>query len=134
MELDEVFQNVCQIIETSTGFEKEKIKLESTIFDHLGIDSIDLVDILFEIETFYDIELKISDLEFQAKKELGDVPYEIEGIITKEGLNAIRKNMPEIDQNLLIEGLTVHRLVQLFTVHSLCKIILLRLSLNENLN
>lgn len=134
MEFNDVFQNVSQIIESSTGFDKEKITLESTLFNDLGIDSIDLVDILFEIETFYEIELKLSDLEFQAKKELGDVPYEIEGIITHEGLQAIRRSMPEIEQEHLVEGLTVHKLVQLFTVHSLCKIILHRLSLKESLN
>lgn len=134
MELDDVFKNVSQIIETSIGFEKENIKLDSTLFNDLGIDSIDLVDILFEIETFYEIELKISDIEFRAKQELGDVPYEIEGVITTEGLKVIKINMAEINQEFLVEGLTVNKLVQLFTVHSLCKIILYRLSVQEELN
>ena len=45
--------------------------MEDTLFDKLEIDSIDLVDILFELETLYDIELKISDIELKAKEELG---------------------------------------------------------------
>lgn len=35
--------------------------------------------------------------------------------------------MTELDQNKLVEGLTVHQLVKLLTVHSLCKIVLYKL-------
>lgn len=131
MELTEIFKNVCEIIERSTGIEKDSIKMESTLFEELGVDSIDLVDILFELETFYEVELKVSDIESRAKEELGDIPYEIDGVITAEGLEAIRRNMTEVDPAEIKEGLTVHRLVQLFTVHSLCKIVLYRLEMKE---
>jgi len=127
MELEKVFENVCQVIETSIGTPKETIKLEDTLFVDLGVDSIDLVDILYELETLYDIELKVSDIEARAKSELGDIPYEKDGIITKEGLEAIKVYMGEIDQNEFSEGLSVHKLVQLFTVHSLCKIVMYRI-------
>ena len=61
--IEEIFEDVCDVIENSTGYKKEDINLEDTLFDKLEIDSIDLVDILFELETLYDIELKISDIE-----------------------------------------------------------------------
>ena len=63
--------------------------------------------------------------------ELGDTPYEIEGVITKEGLEAIKVHMTEIDPAKIVEGLTVHQLVQLFSVHSLCKIVQYRLETLE---
>ena len=44
--LDEIFMDVCEVIESSTGINKNEINLESTLFDELGVDSIDLVDIL----------------------------------------------------------------------------------------
>ena len=63
MEMNEIFKNVCIIIENSTGRPKDSIKMEDTLFEELGIDSIDLVDILFELETLYNVELKVSDIE-----------------------------------------------------------------------
>ena len=69
----------------------------------------------------------MSDIESRVREELGDTPYEVEGIITTDGLVMLRKHMTEIDQSLLTEGLTVHGLVKLFTVESLCKIVVYRL-------
>ena len=106
---------------------KEDINLEDTLFDKLEIDSIDLVDILFELETLYDIELKISDIELKAKKELGDVQYEIDGVITAEGIESLKQHMSEINPEKLTEGLTINELIQLFSIHSLCKLVLLKL-------
>ena len=128
MEMNEIFENVCVIIENSTGKPKDSIKMEDTLFEELGVDSIDLVDILFELETLYGVELKVSDIEQRIRVELGDVPYEIDGIITSEGLEAIRKHMSEVDPASIKEGLTVNRLIQLFSVHSLCKIVQYRIS------
>ena len=65
----------------------------------------------------------MSDIELRIREELGDTPYEIDGIITPEGLSAIRIYMTEVDPESIKEGLTVHRLIHLFSVHSLCKIV-----------
>lgn len=132
MEIKEVYENVCQVIELSTGTPNETIKLENTLFNDLAIDSIDLVDILYELENLYDIELKVSDIEARAKSELGDIPYEVDGVITKEGLKTIKMFMTEIDPKELKEGLTVNNVIQLFSVHSLCKIVMYRLESEGN--
>ena len=50
-DINEIFEDVCEVIEASTGTNKDEIKLDDTLFDELGVDSIDLVDILFELET-----------------------------------------------------------------------------------
>ena len=48
-ELDEIFSVVAETIENSIVTPKEEIGLKQTIFDELAIDSIDMVDILFEL-------------------------------------------------------------------------------------
>jgi acyl carrier protein len=127
--IDEIFKVVVDIIEGSIGTPKEEIELNQTLFDELEIDSIDLVDILFELESHYGIELKVSDIESRAREELGDTPYEINGVITDTGLKMLRKHMTEIEPSSLKEGLTIHGLVRLFSVHSLCKIIQYRIEI-----
>ena len=131
MELAAVLENVKTVIENSTGTPRETIQLEHTLFDELGVDSIDLVDILFELEFLYKIQLKISDIESRARAKMGDEPYEIDGTITPAGLQVIGEFMPEISKDKLVEGLTVHQLVQLFTVESLCKIVIYRIEEEE---
>ena len=125
--IEEIFDDVRNVIENSTGYKKEDINMVDTLFDKLEIASIDLVDILFELETLYDIELKISDIEIKAKKELGDIQYEIDGVITAEGIESLKKHMSEINPDKLTEGLTINELIQLFSIHSLCKLVLLKL-------
>ena len=123
MEIQEIFKTVSRVIENSIGVPSGSIGLDDTLFDKLGIDSIDLVDILFELETEYNFPLKVSDLENRVKKEMDGRPYEQDGIITAEGLEALKRYMTEVDPSKFQPGLTVHQLVQLFTVHSLCKMI-----------
>ncbi len=131
MEINRIFEKVKEVIEESCGIDADSIQLDDTLFDDLGIDSIDMVDILFELESEYDIELKISDLEKRSEEELEGQPYEIDGVLTKEGLESLKRNMTEVDENLFVEGLTVHQLMKLFTVHSLCKLVIFQIDKKE---
>jgi len=129
--IEDIFKNVKQVIVDSIGVSEDEVKLETTLFEELEVDSIDMIDILYELESMYDVTLKVSDIENKAKDELGDTPFEIDGIITNEGLEVLKKYMTEVDENELVEGLTIHKLVQLFTVHSLCKMVQYRIE-NKN--
>ena len=132
IEIDEIFEKTQEIIEESCGIDKEEIQLDKTLFDDLDIDSIDMVDILFELETEYDVELKISDLEKRSTEELDGKPYEIDGVLTTEGLESLKRNMTEVDPKHFVEGLTIHQLMKLFTVHSLCKLVQYQLDKKES--
>ena len=44
--IEEIFNDVCTVIEDSTGYKKEDISMNDTLFDKLEIDSIDLVLLL----------------------------------------------------------------------------------------
>lgn len=123
MEINDILLKLQEVIHESTGIEPDEIQLDKTLFDDLDIDSIDMVDILFELESEYDIELKLSKLEELSKEELNGQTYENNGVITSAGLDSLRKHMDEIDPENFKEGLTIHELVKLFTVHSLCKLV-----------
>lgn len=123
MEIETIFETVKATIADATGIDEAEIELNKTLVDDLEIDSIDLVDILFELESAYDIELKISKLEEASKQSMGEEPFEIDGVLTQAGIDALKKEMSEINHDLLVEGITVHELAKLFTVHSLCKLV-----------
>lgn len=119
----EVLETVKLVIHQSSGVALETIHAESTLFHELNIDSIDMVDILFNLERKYNIELKISEIENYAKQELGDEPFEIDNVITSRGLQILKEQMPELDQGRLEEGITIHDIIKLITVQSLTNLV-----------
>ena len=67
---DAVAQRCIDIIAKSKGIPPESISLEST-FDSLAIDSLDKINISFEVEEAFDIE--IPDDALGTLKTVGDV-------------------------------------------------------------
>lgn len=123
MDINQIFEEIKDIIEESCGIEATSIQLTDTLFNNLEIDSIDMVDILFEIETKYDISLKIADLKQRRNDSQSGELDEINGKITKHGVATIVEEMPEIDLTMVHEGMSIDELIRLINVHSLCKIV-----------
>ena len=66
----DTFENVCNVIKSR--FEINEIKLENeTTWEEIGADSIDLVDLITEIED--EFEVSIPDEEFENLKTVGDL-------------------------------------------------------------
>jgi acyl carrier protein len=57
---DEFIQRICQVIANSQRIPIEKVTIEST-FQDLGIDSMDAVNILFGLESEFDISIPDED-------------------------------------------------------------------------
>jgi acyl carrier protein len=127
MTLEQVFEKVREAIADSCGIEQENIHLQSTLFNDLAITSIDLVDILYTLEMAFDIELKISDIEKESRKDLKNAPFEINNIITDEGLEVLKKRLPEIPEEKLRPGLTTFDIINLVNVQILCNMIIYKL-------
>lgn len=116
-----------EAISDSCGIEKEEIKGHSSLFNDLNIDSIDMVDILYTLESEYDIELKVSDINKEAIQELGDEPFEIDNIITEKGLQALKRKIPDIPKEGLQYGISVHEVIRMISVKMLCNMVEIKL-------
>ena len=66
-----MFEKVKTIISEKLNVDQEEIKLESSIVDDLGADSIDLIELIMNLEEEYGIS--ISDEEAVKLKTVGDV-------------------------------------------------------------
>ncbi len=122
----QIFDTIKQAIADSCGIEPEKIKPESKIFDDLGMNSVDLVDVLYTVEMEYDISLKIRDFERMAQKMLGDKPYKINRRLTEDGAKILEQLQPEL-KGLVKPGMTDYEVIQLLTVESLVNMTLNKL-------
>lgn len=66
-----MFEKVRAIISDKLNVDQEEIKMESSIVDDLGADSIDLIELIMNLEEEYGIS--ISDEEAVKLKTVGDV-------------------------------------------------------------
>lgn len=71
-----IFETIQKIISTQLEIDKDKITLESNLTEDLGIDSLDLIDLVMSIEDEFNVE--VPDTEFENIKTVGDAVKFIE--------------------------------------------------------
>ncbi|MGN1418919.1 MAG: acyl carrier protein [Acutalibacteraceae bacterium] len=73
----DTFEQVCDLI--SKRFEISEVKLtKETTLEEIGADSIDLVDLVSELEEAFDVS--VPDEEFENIKTIGDIVELIENL------------------------------------------------------
>lgn len=74
--MSDTFNRVKGIIVDRLGVDDSKVKLEATFKDDLGADSLDVVELIMELEDEFDLE--ISDEDAEKISTVGDVVTYIE--------------------------------------------------------
>ncbi|MFD1677246.1 acyl carrier protein [Alicyclobacillus fodiniaquatilis] len=68
---NEVLDRVKKIIVDRLSVDEDKIKMDATFKDDLGADSLDIVELIMELEDEFDLE--ISDEDAEKISTVGDV-------------------------------------------------------------
>lgn len=71
-----VFEKVREILCEQLDYDEEMITMESSIVDDLGADSLDVVDLIMQLEE--EFELEIPDEEIENIKTVGDLVKYVE--------------------------------------------------------
>lgn len=123
MEIEDIFVKVKAAIVDACDADEDEVTLEKSLIEGLGIDSIDLMDIIYNLEREFEVSIEIGNFEKLAKEKMPDQEFQVNGVITKEGLETLKSVMPEVPENRFVDGLTVYKLPYLFTVYSLCNLV-----------
>lgn len=70
MNQDEIFEKVRNILAEGLGIDEEIITMDSDFIDDLNADSLDIVDLVVELE--HEFNLSIPDEEAERIKTVGD--------------------------------------------------------------
>jgi acyl carrier protein len=124
MQVDDVFPKVRAAVSTCCGAAADSIRLESRLVDDLGMQSLDFVELIYEVEQAFDITVPMSNLERQIQEEMGGEAFELDGILTPAG----RERLQEMVAGLAgIEpgvDIGIYEIPRLLTVYSVCDLIL----------
>ncbi len=58
-----IFEKIKKVISEQTGIDENEIKMESTFTEDLNIDSLDMVELVMELEEEYGIEIDEDDAD-----------------------------------------------------------------------
>jgi len=110
-----VWSKVQSAFAAALGLEEDEIELESKLIEDLGAESLDFLDIVYRLERAFDVKIPRGGIEGSAQAEAGGT-YEVDGILTDEGIQALRQLMPEVPAEEFTPGLRVTEVPELFRV------------------
>jgi acyl carrier protein len=123
MTRDEILQGVRACLAKVVDRDAESIREGDKIIDDLGADSLDLLDLIFQLEQHFGIRIKTRDLERRAQAELGETPLEVDGVYTEPALDRLRSSMSEVPTSELAPGLRTAELPYRFRVATFANLV-----------
>ncbi len=118
---------VRAIVMDALGMDKAEVELKTRLIDELDAESLDFLDIVFRLERSFGIKIPRDEIERKARGGLTDGEFEVDGMVTSKGLEALQHSMPEVDPIYFKDGLAVKDIPRLFTVETIYNIVLEKL-------
>jgi acyl carrier protein len=112
---DEIRERVTNILVKSLGAEEDDVTPSATLLGDLGAESIDFLDIVFRLEREFGIKIPRGEL-FIEPPQRDDADFARDGLVTEEGLIALRSRMPYADLSSLERDRHLDGYADLFTV------------------
>ncbi len=111
---EEITQKVRECVATALGKDDDEVQLEKVLSTDLEAESIDYLDITFQLEKAFGITIQKDELFpqkiFQDDKMMKD------GVVTETGLTFLREKLPYADLAEFEKDPQVTKVPELFTV------------------
>jgi acyl carrier protein len=123
-EIMAVYPKVAEIIAAALPCEVERVKLEASLIDDLGAQSIDFLDIVFRLERAFKVKIPRGKIIEDARGSLSQAEFEQLGVVSKAGLQRLKEFLSEVPPERFTSPLKVADIPRLFTTETFCKIVL----------
>ena len=121
---NETQKAVQEAVVGALGVSEDEAGPDATLMDDLGAESIDLLDILFRVERSTGVKIQASDLGEYMQGGLPDDKFSDDNeAITPEGMEHLKKVMPQIDADALQGQLKAEDVIKHFTVANLATMV-----------
>lgn len=114
MDEQEIIAKVRKCVATALGRDEEEVELESVLSRDLEAESIDYLDITFQLEKSFGITIQKDELFPQ--KIFQEEKYVKDGVVTGAGLEFLSEKLPYADLAEFKQDPKVTKVPDLFTV------------------
>jgi acyl carrier protein len=118
-----VYPKVREIIADVLVIDEEEVSLNSRLIGDLGAESIDFLDLVFQLEKEFKIKIPRGQLEKNARGNLAEDEFEKGGVLTVQGLQALKSYLNEVPEEQFKTNMKVNEIPMLFTVETFCKLV-----------
>jgi acyl carrier protein len=123
-EIMEVFPKIAGIIADALPCEVERVKLDASLIDDLGAQSIDFLDIVFRLERTFKVKIPRGKIVEEARGSLSQSEFDQGGVVTQAGLERLREFLSEVPPERFASPLKVADIARLFTTETFCKMVI----------
>lgn len=126
----EIESKVTEVLESALGADAEDITPTAILTEDLGAESIDFLDIQFQLEKKFSTPekpFKIEQGELFPENMMSNPDFVKEGKFTDAGMAMLHERMPHVDLSGFDADRNVKGIAKLFTVKSLCDFIEIKL-------
>lgn len=118
---EEIFATVAEVLVDSLAVDEEEVTREATLVDDLGAESIDLLEIVFNLEKKFNVKIDRSEL---IPEDLFTNPeYVVEGKLTPAGLAVLEERLPNANLDAFKANPLVQNISKILTVEDLCNVV-----------
>lgn len=128
MNVESVYPKVREIIADVLVIDEDEISMTSRLIADLGAESIDFLDLVFQLEKEFGIKIPRGQLEKNARGALSEDEFEKSGVLTPAGMTALKNYLNEVPADYFKPSMKINEIPMLFTVQTFCKLILMALS------
>jgi acyl carrier protein len=128
----DIAQVVRAAVADTLGTPELPTDLDARLVDDLGLESLDLLDILFRIECRIPVRLPMTWLSEVLQGQVPDGEFCTErGVVTDRGLHRLREILPQLDPARWTGRLRVEHIPSLVTVGNLVDMVRARAGIDE---
>jgi acyl carrier protein len=117
MSEQDVFEKVKETLVDALGLDDEEVTAEATLTGDLGAESIDFLDIVFQLEKAFNI--KIPRGELFPDNVLNNPEFVQDGKLTETGLSQLKERMPHADFGEFEQDPDINKMAELFKVQTI---------------
>jgi acyl carrier protein len=115
-------ERVIALVADVLGVRPSEVRAESRLMADLGAESLDYLDIVFQLEDRFGVKITRGELEGAARGAMSDDEFAPGGVISEAGLARLRELLPEAAADIR-PGLRPGAILSLFTVETFAKIV-----------
>lgn len=126
MTKEEVFSKVKDILVSTLAVDDEEVTPEAKLQTDLNAESIDMLDIIFQLEKTFGIKIPKGDL---VPETLFSDPEMVQnGKLTPKGVEQLKSRMPFADLTEFEKDPSVSKIWDIFTVDTLVKFVMTKVN------